>query len=111
MEENAELEVMEEKEGKEGGEDGEGIAMELLRELKTQNRRLVTVLYVVLFLWAATTGAFVWYLNQYDFTSYTVDSQDGGNANFIGNDGDITNGEGTGNQEDEEVREIKGDGN
>jgi hypothetical protein len=33
--------------------------------------------------------------NSYDYTSEEViiDSQDGGNANYIGNDGDIINGE------------------
>lgn len=67
------------------------LAMELLEELKRQNKRLIVALFVVITLWAATIGGFMWYLNQYDFVSYDVNSQDGGNANFIGNDGDINN--------------------
>lgn len=88
-----------------------GIAMELLGELKTQNKRLATILIIVICLWFATIGGFVWYLNQYDFSSYTVDSQDGGNANYIGNDGDITNGESSGNQEGKEEQKSQGNGN
>ena len=42
-------------------------------------------------------GIFTYERLQYDYTSETyeeviVDSKDGGNANYIGNDGDITNG-------------------
>lgn len=87
------------------------IAMEIFGELKTQNKRLITVLFVVLSLWAATIGGFIWYLNQYDFSSYSVESNDGGNANYIGNDGDIVNGEGEGYKENQEKREIEGNGN
>lgn len=41
---------------------------------------------------------------QYDYTSETyeeviVDSKDGGNANYIGNDGDIINGENSGEKD------------
>lgn len=41
------------------------------------------------------------YLSQYDYFSetVTVDSADGGNANYIGNDGDIYNGEGDSQKE------------
>lgn len=81
------------------------LAMELLEELKRQNKRLVVALFVVIALWAATIGGFVWYLNQYDFVSYDVNSQDGGNANFIGNDGDINNyGESSSDKTDKEER-------
>lgn len=81
------------------------LAMELLEELKRQNKRLIVALFVVIALWASTIGGFIWYLNQYDFSSYEVNSQDGGNANFIGNDGDINNyGESSSNKTDEEER-------
>lgn len=96
-----------------------GIAMEILGELKRQNERLegfnkriIAILIVVLCLWFSTIGGFVWYLSQYEFTSYTVDSKDGGNANFIGNDGDINNyGESEGNQKNEKEQEGQGNGN
>lgn len=57
---------------------------------------------LVIILWFSTILGFVIYLNQYDFTSetvttqnetITVDSGDGGTANYIGNNGDITYGE------------------
>lgn len=46
-----------------------GIAMELLGELKTQNKRLSAFLITVISLWFFTIIGFIWYLNQYDFTS------------------------------------------
>lgn len=49
--------------------ENKGFVMELLSELKLQNKRLVIVLFVVLALWAGTIGGFIWYLNQYDYTS------------------------------------------
>ncbi|MDE6314776.1 MAG: hypothetical protein K2M46_14380 [Lachnospiraceae bacterium] len=89
----------------------QGIAMELLGELKTQNKRLASILIAVIILWTGTIGGFIWYLNQYDFSSYSIESQDGGNANFIGNDGDIINGERESDQKDKEEQESKGNGN
>ncbi len=56
---------------------------ELIDLVKLQCKRWAIAFFVVLGLWAATIGGFIWYLNQYDFTStieqtgvYTlVDSQ------------------------------------
>ena len=41
-----------------------------------------------------TNGMWLWTWNQYDYVEdYTsVEADDGSNANFIGGDGDITNG-------------------
>ena len=75
----------------------------MIKELGKQNKRLFTALVIVLCLWFATIGGFVWYLSLYDFSAeiydVTQDTSDGGDANYIGNDGDIINGspEGTGN--------------
>lgn len=79
------------------------LASELLQEVKTQTKRWMIAFFVVVALWAATIGGFIWHLNQYDFASYDINSQDGGNANYIGNDGDILNGisEGENTQEEE----------
>lgn len=44
------------------------LAMELLEELKRQNKRLITALFIVIGLWTATILAFLLYLNQYDFS-------------------------------------------
>lgn len=67
------------------------IAMELLQEVKAQTKRWMIAFLVVVFLWAGTIGTFVWYLYQYDFSSY---SQDGSGYNNIntGDQGDVNNG-------------------
>lgn len=81
MEENKEELKKEEK----------SIAMELLEELKRQNKRLVVALFVVITLWATTIGGFVWYLNQYEFESYAQDGSGYNNIN-TGTQGDVNNG-------------------
>ena len=59
----------------------------------------VMALIVVFFILAmlGEAGLFIWYLNQYEVVqeTVTVDSTDGV-ANYIGRDGDISNGERTG---------------
>lgn len=59
-------------------------------------KRLIWSLIVAVGLLFLTNGIWILYLNQYDYSSYSVDvdSDDGGNANYIGNDGDIYNGTG-----------------
>ena len=50
-------------------------------------KRIVTALIVVIILWFATISLFVWYLNQYDYQSYTEEyayTQDGQGLNIIG---------------------------
>lgn len=73
-------------------QENKSLAWEMLEEIKLQAKRWMIAFLVVLGLWAGTIALFMWYINQYDFISYDVNSQDGGNANFIGNDGDIYNG-------------------
>lgn len=51
---------------------------------------------ITLFLWFATIGGFIWYIQLYDYigtTTTTIDGTDGGNANYIKGNGDIINGE------------------
>lgn len=67
-------------------------AWHMIEQLGQQNRRMFIALITVLALWAGTIGGFIWYLYQYDFETYYVDA-DNGPANYIGNDGDIFNGE------------------
>jgi hypothetical protein len=59
----------------------------------------VIVLIVVFFILAmlGEAGLFIWYLNQYEVVqeTVTVDSTDGV-ANYIGRDGDISNGQNAG---------------
>ena len=54
---------------------GFNYATEILGGLRTMNKRLWVALIVVLCMWTATIGGFVWYISQYDYVSYT---QDGG---------------------------------
>ena len=55
----------------EGEIEGINFATEILRQLKDTIRRQWIMLIIVLCLWATTIGAFLLYLNQYDYsTSY-----------------------------------------
>ena len=49
-----------------------GLALELLQEVKTQTKRWMIAFFIVVFLWAISIGGtiagFIWYLNQYDFS-------------------------------------------
>ena len=46
-------------------------------------RRLFILLILIVLLWGATIGTFVWYINQYDYESYTYE-QDGQGVNIMG---------------------------
>lgn len=70
------------------------LASEILSHLITQNKRIFVVLVATLIMLLVSNLAWLYAFNQYDFQSYELNSEDGGNANFIGNDGDITNGNG-----------------
>ena len=92
-----------EKQNENNDQEYKGLAMEMLKEIKIQAKRWMVAFFVVLGLWAGTIVLFVWYINQYEFISYDINSGDGGNANYIGNDGDIYNG--TSPSENEEEKE------
>lgn len=68
----------------------------MIQELGKQNKRIFIALITVVVLWFATIGGFAWYLSLYDFSTevydVTQDTTDGGNANYIGSNGDIVNG-------------------
>lgn len=66
-------------------------AWHMIELLGKQNRRLFVLAMALLVAWLLTIGGFVWYLYQYDFETYYVDAENGP-ANYIGNDGDIYNG-------------------
>ena len=65
----------------------------MLVRMERQIKRLWVALIVAIIALVACNLAYLWYLNQYDFVSYEISSADGGNANYIGQDGDIYNGE------------------
>lgn len=58
-------------------------------------KRLWILALVALALLVGTNGAWLWYESQFEDISVTQENEDGYN-NFIGNDGDIYNGEANG---------------
>lgn len=81
--------------------DGSGFnfATEILSDMKndmreerqTTNKYLWRALFLVIFLWFATIGGFVWHISQYDYISYTQDGEGINNVN-TGTQGDLNNG-------------------
>ena len=71
----------------------QSLAMESLKDPKKQNKRLFVIILVILGMWFTTIGYLVYILTDID-TENTEVTQDtnSGNNNFIGNDGDITDG-------------------
>ena len=72
--------------------------------IASQERHVGRLIYVIAFLvvffiaaMLGEAGIFIWYLNQYEVVNetVTVDSTDGV-ANYIGRDGDISNGQSAG---------------
>ena len=56
-------------------------------------KRLIIVLGITILLLFASNAIWFYEWCQYDYSDVTVDSQDGGNANYIGANGYINNGE------------------
>ena len=54
-------------------------------------KRLWIALIVAIVMIFASNAIWLAYINQYDFESYEISTDGGGNANYIGNDGDIYN--------------------
>lgn len=71
----------------------QSFAMELLQDAKKTNKRLYIILIVVLCMWSATIGYLVYVLNDTGIIETTrVEQSDAGSNNYIGNDGEIING-------------------
>ena len=66
----------------------ETLATEMLRELKASNRRWFIAFIVVLILWFATIGTFLWYISL-PVDEYVVDQYTDGDANAIVGIGDL----------------------
>jgi len=66
-------------------------------------RRLVIALIVAVVMIAVTNIAWLYVWNSYEYVgeSESVSVEGEGTANYIGNDGDITNGEDNSNKEDQ----------
>ena len=67
-----------------------------MARMERQIKRLWIALIVAIALLFASSAIFTYAWLQYDYSSEEIiveqDAQDGGNANYIGNDGDIVNG-------------------
>jgi hypothetical protein len=71
----------------------EPLALEILKELKANSKRNFIAFVVVLILWFATIGVFIWYINQpidtVEDISYTQDANtEGDNSNIDQNIGE-----------------------
>lgn len=60
------------------------LATEMLRELKASNRRWFIAFLVVLTLWFATIGGFLWYVSLPVEETTVEQSADGDNNSFVG---------------------------
>lgn len=58
----------------------ESFAKKLVKDYSTQAHRWFVICIIILFMWLATIGGFIRFLNQYNFESYT---QDGDVVNCI----------------------------
>jgi len=54
-------------------------------------RRMVLVIILLVVAFFATNAIWIYEWNQYDYKDVTVDSRDGGNANYVGASGVINN--------------------
>lgn len=77
----------------------QSLAMEILREQRKSNKRLFIALIVVLCMWFATIGGFLYYINTTDYVEITetaeVENQDGDANACVGdncNNGDVNYG-------------------
>ena len=61
-------------------------------------KRMIIAIVTAIVLLFASNALWLWAWCQYDYSSeeIIIDNQDGGNANYIGNDGDIVNGKDSG---------------
>ena len=62
-------------------------------------RRLVILIAIAILLLFASNALWIYEWMQYDYEDVTIDSQDGGNANYIGANGYINNGESSSKEE------------
>lgn len=71
-------------------------------------KRLTIALVIAVIAMLLSNLAWLWVWNSYEYVGDTtskvlVDSGEGGNANYIGNDGDITNGESVCSEDSNEI--------
>ena len=83
------------------------LAWNILGDYKKANKRQFIVILVILTMWFATGCYLVYILNDIGVIETTVTQENtDGNNNYIGNDGDIINGE-TNSKDKNQVQEIE----
>lgn len=79
---------------KEAQEQQESFAMELMHTLKVQNKRLFICWLVTFIAFIGLLGYTIWLLNDIEtITTEVTQDTETGYINYIGNDGEIINGE------------------
>ena len=68
-------------------EGNDTFAMAMLKSYHKQATRWYITALVILAMWLATIGMFVWYIQLYDYETYEITADDGGNANYQNGDG------------------------
>lgn len=75
-------------------------ALDILKDYKEDSKRLFIILIIVICAWIGTIGYLIYVLNDIDIVEETTQEvtqeNENGSNNFIGNDGDITNGKAEG---------------
>lgn len=76
---------------------------EIARQERHTKRLWIALITAIILVFASN---FCWlvFISQYNFESYGISTDGGGNANYIGQDGDIYNGESPSTQNDEKER-------
>lgn len=69
----------------------------MLEKEDRQQRRMVIIIILLIVLLVASNVIWIYYWNQYDYVEtetqqIDIDGGDGGNANYIGGNGEIVNG-------------------
>ena len=81
----------------------------VMNEIREKRKDIIIGILIILLF--ASNALWLWYWNSYEWVddySVDVDAGDGGNANYIGNDGDIYNGTNNSTQEtDKDAQEGK----
>jgi hypothetical protein len=71
----------------------QSLALELIRDYKNQSKRQFVIIIIILILWFTTIGYLAYVLNDIGSYEETITQEnENGYNNYIGNDGEITNG-------------------
>lgn len=86
----------------------------MLEKEDRQQRRMVVIIILLIVLLVASNLVWVYFWNQYDYVEtetsteeIELDADDGGNANYIGRDGLISNGSSEGNEDHNQNEDAK----